>query len=270
MTLDHPMIASDGIARRTAFCRDIALSAGEMALDGYRRGQNGRIGRKGRQDFLTETDGAVERHLRDRIAAAFPEDGFLGEESVSNAAARRDGGLWVVDPIDGTANFVTGVPVWCLSIGYHLDGTAVLGVVHDPNADELFAARRGAGASLNGRPIRASAATSLIEGTVGIGYSSRIGAEQVLGPLGRLLAAGGMYQRNGSGALNLAYVAAGRLLGYYEGHINSWDCLAGIVLVEEAGGWVNDFLAGDGLRRGNPILAAAPALAQAMREVAGL
>jgi myo-inositol-1(or 4)-monophosphatase len=263
-----PMTA-DSLAARFEAAQRVAREAGAAALAMFRDPAALRVTAKGRQDFVSQADGAVEAVIAERLGRLFPDDGFLGEENVSNAAA-RGGGLWVVDPIDGTANFVTGVPVWCLSIGYHLDGTAVLGVVHDPNADELFAARRGAGASLNGRPIRASAAASLTEGTVGIGYSSRIGAEQVLGPLGRLLAAGGMYQRNGSGALNLAYVAAGRLLGYYEGHINSWDCLAGIVLVEEAGGWVNDFLAGDGLRRGNPILAAAPALAQAMREVAGL
>ncbi len=118
--------------------------------------------------------------------------------------------------------------------------------------------------------MQPSAATSFTEGTVGVGYSPRRDSAPVVQTLSRLLAEGGMFQRNGSGALMLAYVAAGRLIGYYEAHINSWDCLAALTMIREVGGWTNDFLADDGLTRGNAVAASAPGLAGAMRRLSGL
>jgi myo-inositol-1(or 4)-monophosphatase len=149
-------------------------------------------------------------------------------------------------------------------------GEIEFGVIYDPNVGELFAARRGHGATMNGAPMRPSTATSFAEGTVGIGYSLRVEASQVVQAIDRLLAEGGMFQRNGSGALSLAYVAAGRLIGYYEAHLNSWDCLAALAMIREVGGWTSDFLAGDGLSRGNAIAAAPPGLAGAMQRLSGL
>jgi myo-inositol-1(or 4)-monophosphatase len=174
---------------------------------------------------------------------------------------------WVIDPIDGTDCFVSGIPVWSISIALAVDGEAALGVVYDPNASELFAACRGKGATLNGAPILASIAGSFGDGLVSIGFSHRRPPAATLRALESLLSDGGMYQRNGSGALSLAYVAAGRYLGYYEEHINSWDALAGVVLVREAGGWTSDFLAGDGLNSGNPIIACGPNLVGPMQRL---
>jgi len=149
-------------------------------------------------------------------------------------------------------------------------GRPVIGVVEDPNVGETFSARAGRPATVNGIPVRASDATDLGAGSVAVGYSTRVPPRAALSALAALLEAGGMYQRNGSGALSLAYVAAGRLIGYYEPHINSWDCLAALVLVEQAGGWHNDFLAGDGLHRGNTLLAAAPGVADELRRLFGV
>jgi myo-inositol-1(or 4)-monophosphatase len=132
--------------------------------------------------------------------------------------------------------------------------------VYDPNSGELFHAAVGCGAYVDDEPIRVHPATTFREGVLGVGFSHRVASQAFIPFLERVLDEGGMFIRNGSGALMIAYVAAGRLIGYYEPHINSWDCLAGIVLVREAGGVVNDFLRGDGLTSGNVIIAAGPAL----------
>ena len=175
-----------------------------------------------------------------------------------------------MDPIDGTACFVNGIPAWCVSIALVVGSEIEIGVIYDPNTGELFAARRGHGATVNGLTMQPSPAAAFAEGIVGMGHSTRRPASAVVQAIARLLAEGGMFQCNGSGALMIAYVAAGRLIGYYEAHINAWDCLAGLAMVREVGGWTNDFLAGDGLARGNPVAVAAPGLAGAMKELSGL
>jgi myo-inositol-1(or 4)-monophosphatase len=258
----------EGLTARLQAATALAREAGAAALAMFRDRDSLVVTAKGPQDFLSQADGAVEALLADRLGQAFPADAFLGEEGGGDAAAA--GGLWVVDPIDGTGNFVAGLPAWCVSIAWCEAGRPMLGVIYDPNLDELFAARRGGGASLNGRPIRVSAATGLGQGAVGIGCSGRTAPAAVARAIERLLGAGGIFVRSGSGALSIAYVAAGRLLAFHEAHIAAWDCLAGIVLVEEAGGRCNDFLAGGGMARGNPILAAAPGVEGAMREIVGL
>lgn len=254
------------LADRFAAAKGIAREVGALALDRFRSRDGLAVERKGVQDRVTAVDREVEAAIRARLGALFPDDGVLGEEGGGTITPR----LWVVDPIDGTACFLAGIPVWCVSIAFVDRRDVALGVVYDPNADELFAACRGHGASLNGVPLRPSPATGFADGTVGVGYSLRTPPGAMLGVLEPLLRADGMFQCNGSGALMLTYVAAGRLIGYYEAHINAWDCMAGIALVREAGGWTSDFLAGDGLARGNPLAAAAPGLAEAMRRLTGL
>ncbi len=256
------------LADRFRAAKEIAHDAGRAALASFRNPAGLKISSKGRQDFVSQADNAVEALIRDRVHAIFPDDGFLGEEGGAALAGSDDGGLWVVDPIDGTANFINQVPAWCVSIAYVRQGRIELGVVYDPNADEMFSARRGRGAFRGETPISTSTAESLTQGAVDIGYSTRTPPAPAVDSIRRLLEAGGMYQRSGSGALMLCYVAAGRVLGYLEAHINAWDCLAGILLVREAGGWTNDFLANDGLLHGNPIVAAAPGVASALRAVA--
>jgi myo-inositol-1(or 4)-monophosphatase len=139
-----------------------------------------------------------------------------------------------------------------------------VGVIYDPLRDELFASRRGGGAHLNGAAMRVAATAGLDQSSVEIGWNVRTGAELYLGLIARVAATGAAPARCGSGALGLAYVAAGRRDGYVEHHIHAWDCLAGILLVSEAGGYVSDFLAGDGLRKGAPLIAAAPGIRDAL------
>ena len=211
---------------------------------------------KGPQDFLTAADRAVERLVIRRLAKLFPEDSFIGEEGGGRGGART----WVIDPIDGTANFARGVPHFCISLAF-LEGEELqVGVIYDPILDELFVARAGKGATLNGRRLRVSGESSLKRAIVELGWSTRRPATLYARNLLRILGAGASFRRSGSGALGMAYVAAGRSDGYFEPHINAWDVLAGILLVREAGGWSSDFLADDGLRRGNSILACTPAL----------
>ncbi len=244
----------------------IAREAGAVALRRF-GDRTFTVGLKGPQDFLTEVDGEVERLIATRLHGLFPGDGFIGEEG--EALPARDGApTWVVDPIDGTANFARGVPQFCVSIALTSATAPLVGAIYDPALDELFAGRRGGGALLNGAPIRVSATPDMRSAAIEVGWNMRSGAEKFLGMLGRVAAAGSAVMRCGSGALALAYVAAGRSDGFIEAHINAWDCLAGNLLVAEAGGYVSDFLARDGLRRGGPLLACTPALREPLAAIA--
>ncbi|WP_109477830.1 inositol monophosphatase family protein [Paraburkholderia sp. C35] len=211
---------------------------------------------KGPQDYLTETDGEVEKLIATRIAEAFPDDAFLGEESGGQVGER----LWIVDPIDGTADFARGVPYFCVSIAYVEHGKTEIGVLYDPMIDELFVARRGHGATLNGKPIKVSPVTDIRQSVVELGWSARTPFERYTKLLGKLNAQGAGVKRRGSGALGLAYVAMGRQDAYCELHINAWDAAAGVLLVEEAGGWTNDFLTQACLTEGNQVIACTPSL----------
>lgn len=239
---------------RYQLAQAVARRAGEKALEMFRQRDRLVIESKGLQDMVSAADRDTELLIRAEVQASFAEDGFLGEEGGLERPDARF--LWVIDPIDGTACFVNGMNAWCLSIGVLCDGKPVIGVVYDPNSDEMFHALEGHGAFVNAMPLKATGAAALSEGVLGVGFSHRVPVSAFVPFLSRILSDGGMFIRNGSGALMLAYVAAGRLIGYYEPHINAWDCLAGIVLVREAGGIVNDFLAGEGLLQGNPIIAA--------------
>jgi myo-inositol-1(or 4)-monophosphatase len=221
---------------------------------------------KGPQDYLTATDGEVEKLVRSRLLEAFPTDTFLGEEDGGQVSERT----WVVDPIDGTSNFARGIPHFCVSIAFVLDGVASIGVIYQPILDELFAAAKGLGATLNGEPIKTSSTTSLDKSLLEVGRASRQPQAVYLAMLDKVMNTGAAIRGAGSGALAVANVAAGRVDGCFETHMYSWDCLAGLVLVEEAGGRVNDFLAGDGLLKGNPIFASAPGIAGELSELVGV
>ncbi len=256
------------LKQRLAEASKIAVEAGQQALAFFGRHAELDVESKGVSDRVSEADRAVEATIVSRLRALYPDDALLGEESGAAPGSLPDAPTWVIDPIDGTDCFVAGIPLWSISIALADAGEAALGVVYDPNAGELFAACRGGGATLNDVPIEVSTADSFGAGLVSIGFSHRRSPAATLRALQRLLDAGGMYQRNGSGALSLAYVAAGRYIGYYEEHINSWDALAGIALIREAGGWTNDFLAGDGLYCGNEIIACGPHLIEPMQAIA--
>ena len=221
---------------------------------------------KARQDWLTEADGTVGRLLSERLGALFPEDGFQGEEAgVTRRGAPGPGALrWVVDPIDGTSNFARGGTRWCVSVGLLEGDEARLGVLAAPALGEVYAACRGRGATLNGTPIRAAATMHADRAVIEVGWSPRVDNAVYLAVCGRVLAAGAMLRSGGSGALGLAEVAAGRLDGYVELHINLWDCAAALAVLAEAGAWEAGFLPG-GAAAGGPIAAAAPGMAEEVR-----
>jgi myo-inositol-1(or 4)-monophosphatase len=256
-TMPGHSLAESDIAARFAAAQALAREAGALAI-ALRGGPAASfaVESKSALDFATEADRAVERLVIERLGKRFG-DGVLGEEyGAQQEAVDR---LWVVDPVDGTFNFMHGLPVWCVSLAFMSAGEIEIGIIYNPDSNAMFTARRGRGAFLDGVPIRVSGgrhAAPLVE----IGCSNRRPLTRYLDLVARTFAAGCEFRRLGSGALGLASVAAGRTDGYVELHINSWDVLAGMLLVREAGGWTNDFLAGDGLRAGNSIIACTPEL----------
>jgi myo-inositol-1(or 4)-monophosphatase len=240
---------------RLLAAQSVAREAGVMARRRF-LDQSFTIGFKGPQDYLTEVDEETEALIAERLLQVFPTDGFIGEESKARPAG-EGGATWVVDPIDGTANFARGAPHFCVSIACVAADKIEVGVIYDPIRDELFAGRRGAGARLNGRPMRASAANALASSAIEVGWNMRASADQYFELLRRVARTGAAPFRTGSGALALAYVGAGRLDGYVEHHMNAWDCLAGLLLVSEAGGYVNDYLGAGGLTHGAALIACA-------------
>jgi len=253
------MTPSQLVARQGA-AEAVARDAGRLARGFLEDPDRLAVTLKGPQDVVTAADGAVERMIVAALRADFPEDAFLGEEGGGAAGDR----CWVIDPIDGTANFARGLPHWCVSIAFVADGRTEAGVIYDPNGDLLYSARRGAGAWRNAAPIRVSATTDHARATVDIGYSRRTGIPDFTRILSRLLERGVNVTQSQSAALGLARVVDGRLDGYAERHLYAWDALAGLLLVEEAGGRVSAFLEGDALTAGNETIAATPALYPAL------
>jgi myo-inositol-1(or 4)-monophosphatase len=253
---------------RFDFAQGLIAEAAALAQSYFARLGTLTVRSKGVQDMASEADLDTEVLIRDRLKARFPEDDFFGEETGSDTLSGAPG-LWVVDPIDGTQPFVSGMTSWCVSIAFVLDGVATMGFVTAPERGEIFVGWRGHPATLNGQPITVSPSRSIAQGIVAIGHSPRVPAAIFLPVFGRLIEEGAMFYRDGSGALSLCYVACGRLIGYVEAHINSWDCLAAVAIIEAAGGRVNDVLAGDGLRSGNRIVAGPPALYPALEAAFG-
>lgn len=249
---------TDPIADRYLAAQDICRRAGQQALDYFRGFDRLTIDRKGHQDLVSEADRNVELTVRAALTEAFPDDGIVGEEHAP--VLGTSGFTWVIDPIDGTANFVRGIPAWCVVLACVHDGRTVVGVVHDPVHDEMHRAMRGHGAFVNDRPLRVASTEGLHDGSVGIGYSNRSKPGTVERLVDGLVAEGGVFYRNASGALSLAYVAAGKLIGYAEDHMNAWDFLAGKLIVAEAGGRVEDQDEDRVIREGGRVIAAAPAV----------
>lgn len=248
---------------RLRFCIDLARAAGELGMGFFRALDKLTIETKGHQDLVSNGDREVELFVRAGIAAHYPDDGIVGEEHAP--VAGTSGYTWVIDPIDGTANFVRGIPIWAVVIACVKDGKSVVGVVHAPCTNETFYARRGGGAFLNDRPIRVSGSRSLSDGTVGVGFNGRCNPGSVPVLIAALVAEGGVFFRNASGAIMLAYVAAGRLIGYSEEHMNAWDCVASMLIIEEAGGIVEPFNRGDVLKNGTVAVAGGPGVFDRIR-----
>ncbi|MFT3842715.1 MAG: inositol monophosphatase family protein [Myxococcaceae bacterium] len=237
---------------RWAFAQDLADETAALAQSWFERRSELAIEHKGPQDLVSAADRAVETLVRERVAAKFPGDKVLGEEQ---GGATGDN-LWVVDPIDGTTNFLRGLPHYCVAIAFVHGGKTELGIVNAPTSKEKFCARLGRGATMNGQPIRVAKTTRLEDALLGWGSHRRSPGGHVLAALDSLLAQGAEYRRLGSAAINLCQVACGRLDSFYESKLAPWDALAGMLLVREAGGVTNDFLANDGLTKHNMVLAA--------------
>ena len=242
---------------RFAAALAVARSAGRLAHEYFERASTLEIEHKGAQDLVSEADRETERLITRELLEAFPGDAFVGEEH-GRTTGEIDAGTWVVDPIDGTQPFLLGLPSWCISIAYVIADKVRLGVIHSPVTGEIFAAQHGCGATKNGHPIHVRSATSLGDGITGVGCSPRTKPDELAEIMRRLLSAGGMYHRTGSGALNLAYVAAGHHIGYVETYIHAWDCLAAVCLIEEAGGTVSPFLADYGVAGAGRLIAGSP------------
>jgi myo-inositol-1(or 4)-monophosphatase len=239
--------------------RQAALAAGAVMRQNY--AQPHEITMKGAIDPVTETDFQCQEIIIGMVRQAFPDHGFLAEER----AGEGDGGRppsavpeiahpgppsacrWIIDPLDGTVNFAHGYPAFCVSIACEADGVLTYGVIYDPMRDELFEAGRGGGASLNGQPIRVSATSQLTQALIATGfpYDIRERVPQTLARLGRLLAIVQGLRRGGSAALDLAYVACGRLDGFFEENLKPWDTAAGLIILTEAGGKVTTFDGGE-------------------------
>ena len=221
---------------------------------------------KGRHDVLTAMDGEVERFVRQAISERYPDDAIIGEEEGGHGGER----VWLIDPIDGTANYARGIPHYCVSIGYLEHGVPTTAALHDPSHDWLYSAARGQGAWKDGQRLAVSPCADMNAATVECGWSTRRSTADYLSLLTRVMGAGCAIRRCGSGALGLVDVAAGRSEAYCELHINAWDCAAGILLVQEAGGYTNDFFAGNGIVEGNPLIATNRTLSARLSEVIGI
>lgn len=252
-------------AERLDFAVDIAQRAGAFALGRFRALDPATVERKGHQDLVTEADRATETLVREAIADRWPDDGIVGEEHAPVTGA--SGFDWVIDPIDGTANFVAGIPHWCTVIACCEADRPIVGVIFNPCTGELFRATRGGGAFVGDRALSASAAGTIDQGSVSAGVSGKSDPQAAVALVAEILAAGGLFYRAASGALELAYVASGRLLGYVEDHMNAWDCFAALLMLEEAGGRHQGFAPGS-LTAGTRVVAGAPGVYDALSEIA--
>jgi myo-inositol-1(or 4)-monophosphatase len=222
---------------------------------------------KGPGDFVSTADLKAERILREELAKARPQFGFLMEESGETKG--RDGRhRWIVDPLDGTTNFLHGIPHWAISIGLEQDGELVAGLVYAPIADEMFFAEKGGGAYLNDRRLRVSARRKLDESLIGTGipFAGHGDHERYLRTLRAAIGITTGVRRMGVASLDLAYVAAGRFDGFWEYGLKSWDMAAGLVLVREAGGTIGGLTDGSPIDTGD-ILAANQAIYEPLRQL---
>lgn len=265
------------MATRSALL-NVMIRAADKAARSLRRDfgevANLQVSRKGPADFVSAADLKAEKVLREELSHARPEYGFLMEESGTiagqDAAERR----WIVDPLDGTSNFLHGLPHFAISIALEERGELVAGVVFDPSKDELFYAERGAGAYLNDRRIRVSSRSRLDDALIatGIPFKGHGDTAQFVAELNAISGAVAGVRRWGTASLDLAYVAAGRYDGYWERDLSSWDIAAGIVLVREAGGTVSE-IGGKPIRHDSASILAGnesihPALNRLLRGVA--
>jgi myo-inositol-1(or 4)-monophosphatase len=228
-------------ANITVMVKAARKAAGQLRRD-FGEVENLQVSKKGPADFVSNADLKAEKTIREELSKARPGFGFLMEESGASAGDKGEDRRWIVDPLDGTTNFLHGLPHFAISIALEERGSVVAGVVYDPIKDELFAAERGQGAFLNDRRLRVSSREKLDEGlfATGIPFKGIPGHERFLAELEAVMGATSGVRRWGTASLDLAYVAAGRYDGYWERSLHPWDVAAGALLVREAGGLVTE------------------------------
>lgn len=236
-----------------AQCLEIVKISGKIIRESWN--QPHQIKHKGAIDLVTETDVAVQKYLASALAALTPEIAFVGEEGSNNSDPAK-GECWIVDPIDGTTNFIHGVPVIGTSLALCRNGRPVLSIVNAPLLDECFYAIKDKGAFLNGKPVSVSKAENLAEALVATGFPYEIkpALTGIVNRLERILPVTQGLRRLGAASIDLAYVACGRMDIFYEEDLKPWDFAGGWLLVEEAGGKITDF-EGHALTLNKPVLA---------------
>ncbi len=243
-----------------------ARAAGNIILRNLNRVEGLAIEEKSRHDYVSEVDKMAEAEVIKELRRAYPNHGFLGEESGQKGNPDK---LWIVDPLDGTHNYLRGFPHFCVSIAFRDHGDLVYGVIYDPLRDEMFTASKGDGAFLNDRRIRVTKRESLAGALLCTGFPYRqrrhLGAQ--LDMTRALLGEAEDIRRTGSAALDLAYVAAGRMDGYFETGLYPWDMAAGVLLVREAGGHCSDFAGKAGMPENGNLIAGNHFVAAAMAKV---
>jgi len=245
---------------------EAVVRAGDLQMAHF--GRDFEISKKGTIDLVTEVDLEVERMFRALVAERFPDHQILAEE-LGGAAAAPPGPCWVFDPIDGTTNFAHGLPIFCASLALEIDGVAMVGAVYDPNRKELFTAERGGGAFLNGAPLRVSPAARLVDALLvtGFPYDVHDRVDEIVGLFGAFVGQARAVRRLGSAAIDLCYVAAGRLDGFWEADLKPWDIAGGALIVSEAGGRVTTTDGAPFTSRGGQVLATNGHLHDAMLAV---
>lgn len=264
------VIDTQALNSRLKLAEEVARAGGGLALSWFKQRDALIVEtKKDLQDVVSRADREVEQFIDQQIRKQFSEDGFLGEEYGLQPGS--SGFTWVVDPIDGTSPFLNGMPNWCVSVAVLYQGEPIIGVIFAPCYDECYVAAKGRGATLNKRKLLVDPERTLQNHVVGFGANSYVTPQAVGELLAALLEAGGNFIRIGSGALMLAWVAAGRVVGYIEPYMHAWDCLAGYCLVKEAGGWYLPFnTEGERLLKGAKVLAVAPGARDELKKIAGV
>lgn len=250
---------------------DVARMAGAQADAYFHKRSSLPVEEKGHRNYVTLADRKTEQLIVEELKLRFPEHAFLGEEGTGagrNVLAGQP--LWVIDPIDGTANFIRGVPLWAVSVGLVVDGVPEVGVIVCPRQDEVFSAARGMGAFLYNQPVQASSTTSLEDATIAIGAPLRTSPIDVVALEEQLMAESADVRRIGSACVAIAWTACGRFDAYVENQLSAWDVAAGLCILSEAGAGMNDILARSWLDEPTPLWCAAPGIAHAVGWIAGV